>query len=134
MINTDYQEQVEKINAELNGKEEINIKSGDIFKTSWGYDQTNYDFLIVLSISPTGKTANCQMISPKYTGSSGCSDKLKPENNPYGDKFRLKIKGNYLRGSYPYLPNGSKENTRYGYFSKADTTKEYYQTNSYFGH
>lgn len=33
------------------------VKVGDIFYSSWGYDQTNVDFYEVLSVSKTGKTA-----------------------------------------------------------------------------
>ena len=29
-------------------KQIINI--GDIFYTSWGYDQTNYDYIVVISV------------------------------------------------------------------------------------
>jgi len=37
-------------------KRTIGIKKGDIFGTSWGYDQTQYNFVIVTEVSPTGKT------------------------------------------------------------------------------
>ncbi len=36
------------------------IKKGDIFYTSWGYDQTNYDYIVVMEVSPTGKTVYLQ--------------------------------------------------------------------------
>ena len=36
------------------------VKPGDIFYTSWGYDQTNSDFYKVVEVSKTGKT--CQVI------------------------------------------------------------------------
>lgn len=36
------------------------VSVGDVFNTSWGYDQTNIEFFQVVKISPTGKT--CQVI------------------------------------------------------------------------
>ena len=36
------------------------LKRGDLFVTSWGYDQTNYDYICIMSISASGKTAQCR--------------------------------------------------------------------------
>ena len=36
------------------------VKIGDMFYTSWGYDQTNTEHFQIVKISPTGKT--CQVI------------------------------------------------------------------------
>ena len=44
---------------QIQEKESLNI--GDLFVTSWGYDQTNYDYIIVIGISSTNKTAICQL-------------------------------------------------------------------------
>jgi len=47
------------------------IKAGDYFYTSWGYDQTNIDYLVVVEVSPTGKTASCRMVRPINLGCQG---------------------------------------------------------------
>lgn len=38
-------------------------KVGDILYSSWGYDQTNIDWYQVVSVSPSGKSANVRKIS-----------------------------------------------------------------------
>ena len=40
------------------------VKVGDIFHTSWGYDQTNTEYFKVVSISKTGKT--CEVVQIGY--------------------------------------------------------------------
>ena len=57
------------------------VSIGDIFHTSWGYDQTNIEFFKVVEISPSGKT--CQVIqigSKTVPGSEGfMSDSVIPD-------------------------------------------------------
>jgi len=113
------------------------VKAGDLFYTSWGYDQTNYDFLVVLSISKTGKTCKCRMTAPEYKGHSGCSDLLQPKNEPYGEVFTMRIQdwnnAPYLRGSYPFLHTGEGSKRLDGFFP-ADPDRNYHQTDAYSGH
>lgn len=123
---------------ETNAKIVDAIRKGDLFETSWGYDQTNYDFLIVLSISKTGKTAKCQMTSAKNIGASGCSDLLEPTQKAYGDIFTMQVRnwnGDLcLRGSYPYCCDGSMNSSHLGTFSRVENGRVYHETNSMFGH
>jgi hypothetical protein len=99
------------------------VKVGDIFYESWGYDQTNIDFLTVTALSPTGKTAICKMMSQNTVnvgdGYAPMSEHIVPDK-AYGEPFRLRIKEyNHkpeLAGSYPYC-EGDK---RPGYFSPWD--------------
>lgn len=119
--------------------QEPKLKHGDLFETSWGYDQTNYDFLMVLELSKTGKTAKCQMVRAARVGASGVDDLLKPTCSPYGDKFTMRVRTGYrggvdLRGSYPFCNTGSMENSRLGSFSRVEADRLYSQTNSMFGH
>ena len=54
------------IKEQKDKKKEIvkhDLKKGNMFVTSWGYDQTNYDYIVVMEVSPSGKTAKCQMTS-----------------------------------------------------------------------
>lgn len=48
------------------------VKIGDVFHTSWGYDQTNVEFFQVKEISKTGKTCKViQIGSSTVPGSEG---------------------------------------------------------------
>ena len=88
------------------------VKVGQLFYTSWGYDQTNYDFLIVESISPSGKTAICRMAEASGPANNSMGQILTAHQAPYGESFRMKIsswEGRLeLRGSYPYT-QGDKQ-------------------------
>ena len=115
------------------------IVNGDLFVTSWGYDQTNYDFIVVLELSKTGKTAKCQRTAAKNMGASGTSDLLYPINEPFGDVFTMHVRTGYkgdlqLKGSYPFCCNGSMVNTRLDRFSRVENNRQYHETNSMFGH
>ena len=115
------------------------IKAGDVFVTSWGYDQTNYDFIVVLSMSASGKTAKCQRAHAINEGASGQSDLMRPTNEPFGDVFTMHVRTGYkgdlqLKGSYPFCHTGSMANTRLDRFSKVEPKRQYEETNSMFGH
>ena len=118
---------------------DVTLKHGDLFETSWGYDQTNYDFLMVLSVSKTGKTAKCQMVCPKQIGVSGQEDLLKPTYEAYGDVFNMRIQTGWkgqlqLRGSYPFCNHGLIKDSRLDTFSRVEPDRSYRQTNPMFGH
>ena len=122
-----------------------NVKVGDKFYTSWGYDQTNYDFLVVVAISPTGKTATCRMCKATVENKDSDNrfiDELKP-SEPFGDMFRMvinawvekgRITRDELRGQYPFCDDGSMENKRVGTFWKVEEGKTYEQTAFGYGH
>jgi len=105
------------------------IKPGDRFYTSWGYDQTNIDFLLVISVTPSGKTAKCRMAAPVDLGSAGTADALTPGQG-YGETFTMRIQSDTLRGSYPYCPGDKRLDT----FHKTQLGNTHYQTNPQFGH
>lgn len=108
---------------------QADIKPGDYFYTSWGYDQTNIDYLIVVSI--TTKTAICKMVNPIYVDAEEQQDVLMP-GTAYGDTFRMQINGrDSLVGSYPFCGDSSK---RLGHFSKTSIAQVHRQTNPVFGH
>jgi hypothetical protein len=116
---------------------------GQTFYTSWGYDQTNYDFIVVKSVSPTGKTVVAQrakLASNKISESGQYWNQI-PSSEGFGDEFRLKVDfdGNgeiTLRGSYPYASDGRKERsgTRFGYFRPTEPGTSYAETDIQFGH
>jgi hypothetical protein len=132
------------------------INKGDLFQTSWGYDQTNYDFIIVEEISPSGKTAICKrtMYVRNEEESSMGQDALQPIKKSFGLPFRMRIEyptrehfnGQvWLRGSYPLLSRYDEDSTeenkkqwlnskRLDTFSKVEEGRTYSQTNPMFGH
>jgi hypothetical protein len=110
---------------------------GKLYYALWGYDQTNYDFLVIEKISPSGKTAMCRMASRERVGGSMAVDEYKPTAKPYGDSFRMKIinKGEYLRGSYPFIHTGLiNDGLRLGTFFQAKENETYGQTADGWGH
>lgn len=114
------------------------LKKGDLFYTSWGYDQTNYDYLVVLEVSKTGKTAKCQMTKYLNMGTNGQSNVQEPIFCPFGDVFKMHVRTGYkgdlmLKGSYPYC-NGDMKNTRLDSFCRHKEGKQYYETMPQFGH
>lgn len=107
---------------------EADIKLGDYFYTSWGYDQTNIDYMVVVSV--TAKTCICRMVSPIHVGESGQEDVLTP-GTAYGESFRMQISGlNSLTGSYPFC-QGSK---RRDIFQKTKLGSTNNQTMAMYGH
>jgi len=119
----------------------INIKSGDLFNTSWGYDQTQYNFLVIKSVSPTGKTVKCKMVRINIGDNIGAHDIITPTKEEFGNEFRLRVQEYQtpegvvkydLRGSYPFLRDGIIENgSRMDWFNPYDENREYTQTNIY---
>ena len=107
----------------------LTIQPGDRFYTSWGYDQTNIDFLLVISVSATGKTAKCRMAAPIDLGAMGTADALTP-GQAYGDMFTMRVQGDTLRGSNPYCKGDKRLDT----FYKTQLGDTHYQTNPMFGH
>lgn len=135
------QEQIKRSEEREKIRQNHKLKVGDIFETSWGYDQTNYEYIVVLSISPSGKTAICQRTACETLNNNEQAPqayKQKPINKPFGEKFRLKVDRRYnneisLRGSYPYLHTG-EGSKRFGSFSLVLENDVFYETNSLFGH
>lgn len=140
-----YADQREEYKNNKKPKPELvhNLKKGDIFYTSWGYDQTNYDYIVILEVK--GKYAFCQRTSSLHLGTSGTSNVQEPIFCPFGDIFRMKIQGDYsgtisLRGSYPFLHTGIINDKFGGKNLRLDTfyqhTKEevYHETMPEFGH
>jgi len=97
------------------------ILVNDIYETSWGYDQTNIDFIKVVKVSPSGKTAICVKIGQKILEQTGFMSEtvIADPENVVSQEFRMKV-AEYqgkpeLRGSYCFC-NGH-ESKRFGYFS-----------------
>ena len=114
------------------------VRIGDYFESSWGYDQTNIDYLVVVSLSPSRKTAKCQMAHGIVIDPQRTAEGLTP-GVAYGPIFQMRIQGgsiyysNVLRGSYPYI-SSMPTAKRLGSFYPVKLGDVSYETRSEFGH
>lgn len=106
---------------------EHGLKVGDIFYSSWGYDQTNVDFYEVVGIS--GKQVAIRQIHEKVVRSDTSADYVVPMPGKFvsGEPVLKKIPSKGYQGT-PYL--------RLNSFSGASLWdgKPKYQTGAYAGH
>lgn len=118
----------------------IDVIVGDIYYTSFGYDETHYKFIKVVGFTKSGKSAICKRVYMENTGEGNAVyDEVKPTDKTFGQSFKLRIdKGpNYftLRGSFPYSfdanPNHLMLST---FFKHVEGRKGYMETNPQFGH
>ena len=69
------------------------VKKGDIFYASWGYDQTNIDFVKVVEVSPSGKSVKAveigQIVEKFHEFMS--EDVIPAPNHIKGEPFRALI-------------------------------------------
>lgn len=101
------------------------IKVGDIFYTSWGYDQTNIDFYEVVAVR--GSRIDMKELYQQNVGHEGQDDKVIPAEGP--NRFKDdKIYTVSARADGTVTPLSSFE-----YPSKWDG-KPKYQTDAYSGH
>lgn len=105
------------------------LKKGQYFRHSWGYDQTNIDFLVIVEVSPSGKSVLCRMAKHIHVGESGIDFAIKP-GEATGKTFRLKVADGHLTGSYPYCG----ESFHRGWFYRIDANDVSYETMPQFGH
>ena len=73
------------------------VKVGDLFYSSWGYDQTNSEFFKVVSISKTGKTCEIVQVMREFIGDDktnqrNMSGQVIPTPDKEFDKPPLKVK------------------------------------------
>lgn len=52
------------------------VKVGDFFVSSWGYDQTNVDFYRVVGLTPSGKSVKVQKWTMADTGQGGMHESV----------------------------------------------------------
>lgn len=118
----------------------IGIKKGDVYYTSWGYDQTNIDWIMVVDVSPTGKTVKARRCRATVVGNQGSHDVVAPVREPYGDVFQMKVEEYNNNGVTNYTLIGTyadsrgEKGFRKGYFSQYHQGDTVTETNSYFGH
>lgn len=60
----------------------VEIKVGDFFSSSWGYDQTNVDFYKVVGLTASGKSVRVQKWTNKVASSTGPQDYVVPGDSP----------------------------------------------------
>ena len=107
-------------------------KVGDVYYTSWGYDQTNYDYIIIVSVSASGKSVVAQRCQYVTVGRGAQTYEQQPNGQGYGNTFRMKvIKSRALCGSYIFCGEDSK---RFDYFYEAAVGQTFHETDPVFGH
>lgn len=96
------------------------VKVNDIFYASWGYEQTNIDFVKVIGISASGKTVKAVSIGAKTIKQlTDMSETVAPDPDHVISKepVNLKITKStwnatpeiLLRGSYHYSSDGTSK-------------------------
>lgn len=110
------------------------INIGDIFVCSWGYDQTNYDYICV--VEKKAKTVICQRTAHKHLGVSDYRNIQKPILAPFGDRFPMRVKKGYgdfyLTGSYPHCHTGMGSRRRDD-FTKVCKGDTFHETDAMYG-
>ena len=98
------------------------LKVGQVLYSSWGYDQTNIDYVKVVSLSPSGKTVKLVRIGQKMVkGSEGfMSESVLPDvDNVTGDEFRGYLRFDKESNELSYVKAG------YHFFSHHDGEPDY---------
>jgi|TARA_R110000772_G_scaffold254416_1_gene370397 hypothetical protein len=104
---------------------ENKVKIGDIFKCSWGYDQTNVDFFKCVGFTPCFmKYIKVDTVIADF-GDHG-ADKVVPGNKEGNTVYKAKIKNSYC-GDPGFAPN------TYSWAGKWDGVPTY-QTAAGWGH
>ena len=96
IANKQADENYKKDKKDKNEKEILEIKVGDIFKDSWGYEQTNVDYYQVVA-KPSKCFVIVKKISSEFTNdNTGCSMSayVKPVLNSFIDDKETKYKLN----------------------------------------
>lgn len=71
-------------------REAEGVEIGQIYYASWGYEQTNNDFVKVVGLSPSGKTAIVKRMKTVQTETSSMVGTEIP-TEVFGESFRLKV-------------------------------------------
>ena len=106
---------------------------------SWGYNQTNVDFVQIVEVSDSGKTVKAKCCMGKRQSAGQGSESVAPLGETYGDEFRLHVRefngSPVFRGSYPFIDGDMDEGTRSGSFYPYDKgEKGVHQTAPGYGH
>jgi hypothetical protein len=63
------------------------VKQGDLFRCSWGYDQTNVDFYQVVDVSPSGATIKVRAVRQDVVSASeGGHERVAPVKGAWLDE------------------------------------------------
>ncbi|WP_123619589.1 hypothetical protein [Halorubrum sp. CSM-61] len=112
---------------------------GAVLATSWGYGQTQVNFAEIVEVSDSGKTVLARMVSATVETRSNGSEGVVPDGDPYGESFRLHVRGGdrgpSFRGSYPFIDGDPENGTRLDSFlPAAEKSGTYHQTPTNRGH
>lgn len=90
------------------------VKVGDVFYSSWGYDQTNVNFFAVVALSKTGKTATFVELAKASAGSGRVTSGTAALCRHCGNGVRklVRVDGSSV---YRHVATGETECKFYGY-------------------
>lgn len=109
----------------------VQVKVGDFFVSSWGYDQTNVDFYKVVGVTKSGKSVKVQQWSSKVVGNSGTSEAVVPGDGPrtYNDWSEVPEGADYWERQAHVkvkpVPVETKRLRLGGYFNASFTVNSY---------
>ena len=115
---TDSQTRAERLTAafDADAGTVTNVWEGAIVYTSWGYGQTNVNFAQIVDVSDSGKTVVARLVATTVATRSNGSEGVVPDGEPYGERFRLHVRGGdrgaSFRGSYPFIDGDPENGTR----------------------
>jgi hypothetical protein len=107
------------------------IQVGDLFQSSWGYDQTNVDFYEVVGLTPSGKSVRVRPVAQRVVRSSVGADYVQAVRGAYrGESETRRISSYEYRGETEYWFRVSS----YSSARQVSWEEEAFQTACGFGH
>lgn len=113
-------EDAKKERKEKKKTEILDIKVGDLFVSSWGYEQTNVDFYQCIDVK--GKTFTIRPIACKTVEDSTMSHGMADNVVPVKDAFLEDLE------RYPILKKRSLKISDYQWLSKTTETQSHYRS------
>jgi len=105
----------------------MDVKIGDVFYTSWGYDQTNVEFFQVVGFTPSKKSVRLKEINKEYKETGYMSGVSFPQRDSFKDQ-NIKTKRLDI-GSYE--PSVRIDNVRYAWLLNKEREQMGLHTSSY---
>mgnify|MGYP003648255435 CR=1 FL=1 len=79
------------------------IQVGDLFRNSWGYDQTNVDFYEVVGLTPSGKSVRVRPVAQEIVRAGVGTDYVRAVRGAYrGESETRRINSYEYRGETEY--------------------------------
>lgn len=108
-------------NIQLIQVDDATVRIGDIFHTSWGYEQTNVEFYQVVSLHGTKTVGLCEIASQIVKDTGGYSARVRPVPDKFisDEVYKRRVR---VRGSGSYSVSVRFESYRSAYLTSPDET------------